>query len=625
MPAPSNAINVCVRVRPLSFTERVNDNGVAVQAQADGKSVSVADAAKGTESSFAVDEVFGERHDQGAVYDAVGRQCLEHAWEGFNATIFAYGQTGSGKTHTMMGGEAEVAGVIPRLCRDLFERIGGCGHKCVVQVSYVEIYGQSEALGDLLLAEVPAGQKPPPLKVRQQKGAGFAVQGLTKYQPSNAMQMEMFIRAGSDRRSTAGTAMNDTSSRSHAVFTVELTQYLGGAGKTVRRTSAMNLVDLAGSENINKSGATGTRQMEAVAINSALSTLRRVLDALVKQSESKSGKAQFIPFRDSTLTKLLSNSIGGNSRTTMIATVSPSDYNSAESKSTLVWACKARRIRNKAVRNERNDKLKLQSLEDEVNTLREMLQALESSPKKSGVADEKQLRAMRGQLAEREKALQDEVDQLKQREEDLLRSEAETAERLTSMKGQYEESQHNLGNARMAYRGLGKALASTMAEASEKDALLKELRSKLERFAKADDLDEREKVVRQKEIDCGVVEEIRPILEAEKLEVEETLRRARNLDAELQERERTVSEREAKVERREQQLIERDRAQRSMGDPGRGGDQGRGGSRGDGRGVAGGTSSGALRRDMRASSGRSAGAIPSRRGGTSFVIGGRGY
>ena len=394
MAAEQKAIVVAVRTRPLSLVERVNENDQVVVPTTNPRVIKVVSPEDGKDNDYTLDHTFWEDDSNEHVYNTIGRQTLENAFNGFNGTIFAYGQTGSGKTHTMMGGEGEAAGIIPRLCTEMFARIADSGVQAEVQCSYVEIYGQSEKLADLLL---PEDAEPAALSMRQRGSAEYFVQGLTQYQPENATQMEMFIRAGSERRACASTDMNDTSSRSHAVFIVYLTQHIGGA----RRTSQIKLVDLAGSENINKSGATGQRQVEAVSINKALSTLRRVLDALTKQSKEdkskKKGGRTHIPFRDSALTKLLADSMGGNCRTTMIAAVGPASYNYAESKNTLTWACKARKIKCQAVKNENNHKDKVKSLKSEVEELRAKLAALEAGAKKGG-ADPKELKMLRSQL-----------------------------------------------------------------------------------------------------------------------------------------------------------------------------------------------------------------------------------
>ena len=546
------AIVVAVRTRPMSFTEQVNDNEQAVLATTNPRVIKIKGDG-GKENDYTLDHTFWETDTNETVYNAIGKQTLDGSFNGYNGTIFAYGQTGSGKTHTMMGGENEAAGIIPRLCRDLFARIDADGIKAEVRCSYVEIYGQSEKLADLLLPE-DSGQAPPKLTVRQRKKTEYYVDGLTAYQPENAVQMEMFIRAGSDRRACAATDMNDVSSRSHAVFIVELTQHISGS----RRTSSIKLVDLAGSENINKSGATGQRQVEAVSINKALSTLRRVLDALAKESKAAKGATSHIPFRDSVLTKLLADSMGGNCRTTMIAAVGPSSYNYAESKNTLTWACKARKIKCQAVKNEQNDGVKLKSLKSEVEELRAKLKALEAGSRGGDPADAKALKLIRGELAEREAELKRALDEAQLRQAELIRVQDETRARLDVLKNDYDESQYNLGNARLAWKALVKNLKHEECQNKELTAEIATLKDKLERYAKIDNIEAREKVVAEKEVAVGNVLEYEAVAKACQGEWEDKVHDVRQREEEVAERETIVHEREVKVGEREAFLLKRD-------------------------------------------------------------------
>ena len=557
--ADQKAIIVAVRTRPLSLTERVNENDQVIIPTTNPRVIKAVSPEDGKDNDYTLDHTFWEDDTNEDVYNTLGKQTLENAFNGYNGTIFAYGQTGSGKTHTMMGGDGEAAGIIPRLCVDIFKRIAEAGVQAEVRCSYVEIYGQSEKLADLLL---PEDAPTPALAVRQKGQAEYFVQGLTQYQPENATQMEMFIRAGSERRACASTDMNDTSSRSHAVFIVELTQHIGGS----RRTSQLKLVDLAGSENINKSGVTGQRQVEAVSINKALSTLRRVLDALTKQSKEgaagkggKKGSTTHIPFRDSALTKLLADSMGGNCRTTMIAAVGPASYNYAESKNTLTWACKARKIKCQAVKNEKNDKGKLKSLKSEVEELRAKLAALEAGARKGGnPADAKALKELRSTLADREAELQKELKEAKEREEQLEKVKAETLARLDVLKQEYDESQENLGNARLAWKALVRNLKYEEEKNKEFETEVAELRAKLERYAAAEALEEREAVVAKKEAAVGNVVEYEAVAKACKDEYEAKVEGVRAAEASVQQRESDVAERERAVAEREAFLLKRD-------------------------------------------------------------------
>lgn len=230
---PQKSIVVAVRTRPLSLTERIHENSQAVVPTTNPRVIKIL-GEDGKENDYTLDHTFWEDDTNETVYNQIGRSTLEGAFNGYNGTIFAYGQTGSGKTHTMMGGEGETAGIIPRLCKDIFAKIDAEGLKAEVRCSYVEIYGQSEKMSDLLLPENTTD--PPALVCRQRSKTEYFVSGLSAYQPESATQMEMFIRAGSERRAVASTQMNDTSSRSHAVFIVELTQHTDSGA---RRTSSI--------------------------------------------------------------------------------------------------------------------------------------------------------------------------------------------------------------------------------------------------------------------------------------------------------------------------------------------------------------------------------------------------
>eukprot|EP01044_Picomonas_judraskeda_P002360 COSAG03_NODE_167_length_11280_cov_8.065468_5_plen_716_part_00 len=577
--ADQKAIIVAVRTRPLSLTERVNENEQVILPTTNPRVIKAVSPEDGKDNDYTLDHTFWEEHTNEDVYNTLGKQTLENAFNGYNGTIFAYGQTGSGKTHTMMGGEGEAAGIIPRLCVDIFKRIAESGVKAEVRCSYVEIYGQSEKLADLLL---PEDAEATSLSVRQKGPAEYYVQGLTQYQPENATQMEMFIRAGSDRRACASTNMNDTSSRSHAVFIVELTQHIAGS----RRTSQLKLVDLAGSENINKSGVTGQRQVEAVSINKALSTLRRVLDALTKQSKEeakgtsgKKGATTHVPFRDSALTKLLADSMGGNCRTTMIAAVGPASYNYAESKNTLTWACKARKIKCQAVKNEKNDQGNIKSLKSEVEELRAKLAALEAGARKGGnPADAKELKALRSTLAEREAELKRELKEAREREEQLEKVKAETLARLDVLKQEYDESQENLGNARLAWKALVRNLKYEEERNKELEATVKELQAKLERYAAAEALEEREARVAKKEAVVGNVEQYEAVAKACKEEYEAKVDVVRAAEQSVEKREQDVANREHAVSEREAFLLKRDSYYSNKRDPTGGGSIGRPGS-----------------------------------------------
>lgn len=293
------------------------------------------------------------------VYNSLGEEFLDHNFEGYHTCIFAYGQTGSGKSYTMMG-TPDQPGLIPRTCEDLFERIAQAQSETPnisynVRVSYFEVY--NEHVRDLLVPVVP-NQPPYYLKIRESPTEGPYVKDLTEVPVRNINEILRYMRVGDASRTVASTKMNDTSSRSHAVFTIMLKQIHHDmeTDETTERSSRIRLVDLAGSERAKSTEATGARLREGSNINKSLTTLGRVIAALADQKQvtprkrGQRGGEAIVPYRDSILTWLLKDSLGGNSKTAMIACIAPSDYD--ETLSTLRYADQAKRIRTRAVVNQ---------------------------------------------------------------------------------------------------------------------------------------------------------------------------------------------------------------------------------------------------------------------------------
>ena len=309
--------------------------------------------------------------NQEQVYTELGLPVLESSFQGYNACIFAYGQTGSGKSYTMMGSPNN-KGLIPRLCDGIFEKIDQLNKdpntSFKVEVSYMEIY--NEKVHDLL---DPKGVKSN-LRVREHNILGPYVDGLSKLAVSSFHQIDNLMTEGNKSRTVAATNMNSESSRSHAVFTIILTcsVFDSEAGVTGEKVSKMSLVDLAGSERAVKTGAVGDRLKEGSNINKSLTTLGLVISKLADSSVGK-GKESFVPYRDSVLTWLLKDNLGGNSKTVMVATISPAADNFDESLSTLRYADRAKRIVNHAIVNEDPNARMIRELKEEVEMLREQL------------------------------------------------------------------------------------------------------------------------------------------------------------------------------------------------------------------------------------------------------------
>ena len=380
--------------------------------------------------------------NQEYVYDRTGKLCLDHAMEGYNSCLLAYGQTGSGKTHSMLGSR-EDEGIIPRLCKELFSTIEARkaepknkGTTYKVNVSFLEIY--NEKVKDLLsghhepdeasASDDDSSRKSPShnqykdLRIRLHPTRGPFVEGLTEEEVSDWENCDERISYGFAHRTTKATAMNAVSSRSHAIFKLELTQSMkikatGGRTKQVHTVSALNLVDLAGSERASRTGATGDTLAEGIAINRSLTVLRKVIEALMEngkalresQEKGTKYKPQPPPYRESTLTWLLSESFGGNSRTMMIAAASPHESNAEETLQTLKYALKTREIVNTVTRNEDKGMRMLREKNEEIDKLKQQLESAASMAHLSGhsAADEARLVAIESQLKEEEKVKQE--------------------------------------------------------------------------------------------------------------------------------------------------------------------------------------------------------------------------
>lgn len=378
---PDENVKVAVRVRPFNSREKARNSKCCIEM--DGPNTIIKDpAGEKEDKKFTFDHSYwshdnfmedenqmlqptSDKYDgQQKVFDDVGQGVLKNAYDGFNTSLFAYGQTGAGKSFSMVG-YGNNKGIVPLAFDALFKKIDGDPNKETkhqVTFSMLEIY--MEAVADLLVkGSGPKGG----LKVRQNPKLGkFFVQGLSKVPVSTYKEIDARMEEGTSNRTVAATQMNATSSRAHTVVTLEYQQIITGEdGKKTTRTSEINLVDLAGSERANSTGATGDRLKEGAQINKSLSALGNVISALA------AGKTA--PFRESKLTMLLKNALGGNSKTIMIAALSPADINYDETLGTLRYADRAKQIKNKAAVNESpTDKL-IRELREENAKMKAML------------------------------------------------------------------------------------------------------------------------------------------------------------------------------------------------------------------------------------------------------------
>ncbi|XP_077588194.1 kinesin-like protein KIF1B isoform X18 [Stigmatopora nigra] len=382
------SVKVAVRVRPFNTRETSKDSKCIIQMQGNSTTILNPKAPKEPAKNFSFDYSYWSHTTpqdpcfaaQNQVYNDIGKEMLQHAFEGYNVCIFAYGQTGAGKSYTMMGKQEEgQEGIIPMLCEDLFEKINADNNKeelsYSVEVSYMEIY--CERVRDLLNPKNKGN-----LRVREHPLLGPYVEDLSKLAVTSYTDIADLMDAGNKARTVAATNMNETSSRSHAVFTIVFTQkkHDSETDLSTEKVSKISLVDLAGSERADSTGAKGTRLKEGANINKSLTTLGKVISALaeVDNSTSKSKKkkkSDFIPYRDSVLTWLLRENLGGNSRTAMVAALSPADINYDETLSTLRYADRAKNIKCNAVINEDPNNKLVRDLKDEVARLKELLRA----------------------------------------------------------------------------------------------------------------------------------------------------------------------------------------------------------------------------------------------------------
>ncbi|XP_046737240.1 kinesin-like protein Klp98A isoform X1 [Diprion similis] len=384
------SVRVAVRVRPFNKRELAMNAKLIIQM--DGKRTRIfntkppgsgrdIDGEKYKDFTFdhsywsydSEDENYASQEE---VFYDLGTDVIESAFSGYNACVFAYGQTGSGKTFTMMG-TPESQGLIPRICKTLFARMaagkeGGASYR--TEVSFLEIH--NERVRDLLRPDQSQSHS---LRVREHPKRGPYVQDLSNHLVYDYSDIQECMVRGNTHRTTASTNMNDVSSRSHAIFTITFVQ-AGFSGNMPSETvSKVHLVDLAGSERADATGATGQRLKEGAHINKSLVTLGSVISALAEvsssscTSDSNSKRNVFIPYRDSVLTWLLKDSLGGNSKTIMIAAVSPADCNYGETLSTLRYANRAKNIINKPTINEDANVKLIRELREEIQKLKSLI------------------------------------------------------------------------------------------------------------------------------------------------------------------------------------------------------------------------------------------------------------
>lgn len=361
--ALNECVQVVVRCRPISNKEKLSEGSSQVVSAYPTRGVietiNPNESNKENRKMFTYDAVYDHNSTQKNIYDEVVRPLVSSVLEGFNCCVFAYGQTGTGKTFTMEGvrGDEVNKGIIPRSFEQIWSHINRAQNmNFLVAVSYLEIY--MEELRDLLKPNSKS------LELREREKSGVHVPNLHSVLCKSVDDMINVMNQGNKNRTVGFTNMNEHSSRSHAIFMIKIE--MCEIGSTTVKVGKLNLIDLAGSERQSKSGATAERLKEASKINLALSSLGNVISALAENSPH-------IPYRDSKLTRLLQDSLGGNSKTIMIANIGPASFNYNETLTTLRYATRAKTIQNKPIKNEDPQDAKLKEYQEEIARLRQLI------------------------------------------------------------------------------------------------------------------------------------------------------------------------------------------------------------------------------------------------------------
>ena len=354
-------VKVAVRVRPMNKHEKEQNSTLCVEVDPSNCTVSVTSSK--SIKTFPFDYVYGMDSTQREVYDQVAFPIVDSIFQGYNGTVFAYGQTGCGKTFTMMGivDDPNLKGIVPNAFSHIFGYIKteGESKRFLVRCSFVEIY--NEEVRDLL------GDNSKKLDIRENPKKGTFIKDLNYVTIKDTDDTEKCLNKGNKNRHVGHTSMNDQSSRSHSLFTVYLEiEEKGEDGNGRIKSGKLNLVDLAGSERVGKTNATGQTFDEGKKINLSLTALGNVIDAL-------SSNRKHIPYKDSKLTRLLADSLGGNTKTVMFANVSPASYNYDETLGTLRYASRAKLIKNAPKVNEDPKDALLRKYEEEIKALKEQL------------------------------------------------------------------------------------------------------------------------------------------------------------------------------------------------------------------------------------------------------------
>ncbi|XP_044518564.1 kinesin-like protein KIF11 [Gracilinanus agilis] len=461
-------IQVVVRCRPFNLSERKANAHSVVDCDSIRKEISVRTGGmtdKTTRKTYTFDMVFGASTKQIDVYRSVVCPILDEVIMGYNCTVFAYGQTGTGKTFTMEGErspneeytweEDPLAGIIPRTLHQIFEKLTENGTEFSVKVSLLEIY--NEELFDLLNPTTDASERLQMFDDPRNK-RGVIIKGLEEVTVHNKDEVYQILERGAAKRTTAATLMNAYSSRSHSVFSVTIhMKETTVDGEELVKIGKLNLVDLAGSENIGRSGAVDRRAREAGNINQSLLTLGRVITSLVE-------RAPHIPYRESKLTRILQDSLGGRTKTSIIATVSPASVNLEETLSTLEYAHRAKNIMNKPEVNQKLTKRAL--IKEYTEEIERLKRDLATAREKNGVyISNENYNAMNGKLIFQEEQIAEYIEKISILEEELNR----VTELFVDKKNELEQCKSDLQCKEKALEDTQKNLQETKLQLVEEE------------------------------------------------------------------------------------------------------------------------------------------------------------
>ena len=494
---PSESVRVMVRVRPFNERERNKSAKNCIDVDVQLCQINLTNSSDtDLQKVFSYDAVFPTHISQQAVYEEAGFKLVDSVLDGYNGTIFAYGQTGCGKTHTMMGNPnvEQLRGIIPRAFEHIFGKIENSGDKnYLIRCSYIEIY--NEEIHDLIGRDWKVK-----LELKENADRAVSIKDVAMHVVRSVSEIEKLMDLGTKNRSVGETAMNKDSSRSHSIFTI----YIEASEATEKdqqhiTAGKLNLVDLAGSERQSKTQATGDRLKEANKINLSLSALGNVISALVD------GKNSHVPYRDSKLTRLLQDSLGGNTKTVMIANVSPASDSYDETLGTLRYASRAKNIKNQPKVNEDPKDTMLREYADEIKRLKDMLNGeggsltMKKTPSNAGlgggdktakIAQYQNQLKQRDNLANEERKKRETLEErLREMQQKMLASSStnegsekqkyvEMAEKMKHQEKDHDTLLRERQQKEDELMGIGKKYGSLQEEAEEQKKLIKKLRRK---------------------------------------------------------------------------------------------------------------------------------------------------